>query len=62
VTNAENGFLCDVRSPDSLAAAMEAMLRLEPAERSKMGAEARQKVERQFDQALVVKAYRDALA
>ena len=61
VADGENGFLCQARSPASLAAAMERMLRLEPDERAAMGRRAREKVEREFDQALVVNAYLQAL-
>lgn len=61
VTNRKNGFLCEARSAESLASAMEDMLGLLPAERSAMGRRGRAKVEREFDQALVVKAYLEAL-
>lgn len=61
VVDGDNGFLCDVRSPPSLAGAMERMLRLDSAERQAMGVRARQRVEREFDQALVVGAYLEAL-
>ena len=61
VVDKENGFLCEARSPESLAAAMEAMLRLDPPERAAMGRRARARVEREFDQALVVQAYLRAL-
>ena len=61
VTNGESGFLCEARSAESLASAMEAMLRLAPGERAAMGSQARQRVEREFDQALVVDAYLRAL-
>ena len=61
VIDGENGFLCRPRSADSLAGAMEKMLRLGPAERNAMGERARQRAEREFDQALVVDAYLKAL-
>ena len=61
VANGENGFLCEARSAQSLASAMEEMLRQDPAERAAMGQRARAKVEREFDQALVVDAYMEAL-
>lgn len=61
VTDGENGFLCGARSAESLASAMDEMLRQDPAKRSAMGRRARAKVEREFDQALVVSAYMDAL-
>lgn len=61
VMNRENGFLCEARSAESLASAMEEMLGQEPAARSAMGRRGREKVEREFDQAMVVKAYLEAL-
>ena len=61
VMDGNNGFLCEPRSPASLAAAMEAMLRLDPAQRQAMGDRARQKVEREYDQQIVVDAYLEAL-
>lgn len=56
-----NGLLCDARSASSLAAAMEAMLRLSPGERTAMGIRARRKVEASFDQARIAEAYLEAL-
>ena len=61
VTAGDNGMLCQARSAESLAAAMEAMLRLNSAERQAMGQRARERVERDFDQSIVVDAYLEAL-
>lgn len=61
VVDGDNGFLCKVRSPPSLAAAMEKMLELSPEDRAAMGRRARRRVEREFDQTLVVQAYVEAL-
>lgn len=61
VTDGDNGFLCEVRSAESLAGAMDRMLRLTAAERVAMGLRARDKAEREFDQARVVSAYLEAL-
>jgi glycosyltransferase involved in cell wall biosynthesis len=61
VADGENGFLCPLRSPDLLAAAMDKMLRLSPADRAEMGLKARKRVEREFDESLVVDAYLEAL-
>lgn len=58
----ENGFLCEARSAGSLAEAMEKMLRTAPGQRLEMGRRARKKVERGFDEALVSRAYLEALA
>jgi len=62
VSDGANGYLCEARSPKSLAAAMERMLLLSAEERTAMGLRARARVEREFDQKLVVKAYLEALA
>ena len=61
VTHGDNGLLCEVRSAASLAAAMEAMLKLDPSERQAMGQRGRARVERDFDQAIVVDAYLEAV-
>jgi glycosyltransferase involved in cell wall biosynthesis len=61
VNDGKTGLLCDARSATSLARAMEAMLQLEPAARAAMGALAREKVERDFDQCKIVDAYLEAL-
>ena len=62
VIDGENGFLCQSRSVPALAAAMDAMLGLGPDERAAMGRRARAMVEERFDQALVARAYVEALA
>lgn len=56
-----SGFLCDVRNAESLAAAMERFLDLSPEAQQSLGAAGRIKMEREFNQALVVDAYRAAL-
>jgi glycosyltransferase involved in cell wall biosynthesis len=62
VDNGVSGFLCAVRSADSLSATMERFLALPPDAQREMGAAGRTKMEREYDQALVVDAYRAALA
>jgi glycosyltransferase involved in cell wall biosynthesis len=57
----QSGFLCEVRSADSLAATIERFLALPPGAQQAMGAAGRAKMEREYDQALVVDAYRSAL-
>ncbi len=57
-----SGFLCEVQNADSLATAMERFLSLSPEARTAMGKAGRAKMEREYDQALVVAAYREALA
>jgi glycosyltransferase involved in cell wall biosynthesis len=61
VSDGDSGFLCQVRSATALADAMEKMLKLEPSDRAAMGLRAREKVAQEFDQALVIKAYMEAL-
>lgn len=62
VDDGSNGFLCEVRSADSLAAAMIRMIELSKDKRTAMGRHSRDKVERDFDQRLVSAAYLEALA
>lgn len=57
-----SGFLCEARSGDSLTAAMERFLALSPEMRTAMGQAGRAKMEREYDQAIVVAAYRKAIA
>jgi glycosyltransferase involved in cell wall biosynthesis len=56
------GFLCTVRSADSLAVAMQRFLDLPRAAQTEMGRAGRVKMEREFDQAFVVNAYRQAIS
>ena len=62
VEDGVSGFLCAVRSADSLSAAMERFLALPPEALQKMGEAGRAKMAREYDQTLVVDAYRAALA
>lgn len=57
-----SGFLCKVRNADSLAAAIERFLALSPEARRAMGQAGRARMESQYDQAIVVAAYREAIA
>lgn len=61
VEDGENGYLCDPRSVDSLAAAMKKLLQLSPAERQAMGNAARQLAETRFDERIVINAYMTAV-
>ena len=61
VDEGRTGFLCRGRSVDSLVEAMERMLDLDEAALAAMGAEARRKAERQFDEKQIFHAYLDAL-
>ena len=62
VEDGENGILCAARSADSLARACLAFLALSDEEQSAMGRSGRAKMEAEFDQVLIVQAYRDAVA
>lgn len=62
VLEGENGFLCEVRSAQSLADAMLRMLRLDHAERRRLGTEGRRIVEQRFDERMVIESYVDAVA
>jgi glycosyltransferase involved in cell wall biosynthesis len=57
-----SGFFCKVRSAESLATAIERFLTLPPAAQLAMGQAGRAKMEREYDQAIVVDAYRAAIA
>lgn len=57
-----NGLLCRVRDPEDLAAKMIRMLQFSPEERLAMGWAGRGKVEREFDEKMVIQKYLDALA
>jgi glycosyltransferase involved in cell wall biosynthesis len=56
-----SGYFCDVKSAESLSDAMKRFLALSPAAQRAMGAAGRTKMEREYDQRLVVEAYREAL-
>lgn len=61
VSDGLNGFLCNARDAESLADAMVRMIDLDPADRQRLGAAGRQRVETDFDQAIVVGRYLDAI-
>jgi glycosyltransferase involved in cell wall biosynthesis len=56
------GYLCKVRDGDDLARSMDTFLALTRDERAQMGLAGRAKMAAHFDQAIVVEAYRNALA
>ncbi len=59
VADGVNGLLCEVRSVESLAAALARMLDMSDAERREMGERGRQKVASEFDERAVVERYKD---
>lgn len=56
------GFLCEAKSSDSLAQACRQFLKLSYNDKLIMGKAGRAKMEREFDEAIVVKAYRNAIS
>jgi glycosyltransferase involved in cell wall biosynthesis len=56
------GFLCDARNAQKLAEALERFADLTRNEKIEMGLAGRTKMEREFDQTIVVNAYRQAIA
>lgn len=62
VDDGVNGLLCELRSASSLAGKMRAMLTMEDAQRVGMGRAGRMKMEREFDVALIVERYTEAIA
>ena len=61
VENGVNGFLCQARNVESLAAAMERMGELGSQARARMGTAGRAKVERDYDERIVIDAYLEAI-
>lgn len=61
VDDGHNGYLCQARSAADLAAKMEAMMLLEPGQRTAMGLRGREKMERQFDERIVIDRYLAAI-
>ncbi len=61
VDDGKTGFLCEVRSAESLAAACEAFIALPVGERAALGSAGRARMEREYGQDIVVEAYRSVL-
>lgn len=57
VDDGVNGFFCKPRDAVDLAEKMEKMILLDPQRRSEMGKMGRQKVEREFDEKIVIERY-----
>lgn len=62
VNHGVNGYLVEPRNAADLAAKMEQMIALTPAARSEMGRQSRAKVEREFDEQIVIEKYLEAIA
>ena len=61
VANGTGGLLCPPRDAGGLAAACVRFLELDQAEREAMGQAGRAKMEREFDQELIARAYREVI-
>jgi glycosyltransferase involved in cell wall biosynthesis len=61
VADGENGLLCQARDADSLAAALSKMLDMPQSERAAMATRGRKKIEKEFDERVVVQRYRDLI-
>lgn len=62
VVDGLTGWLCQPRDPQDLARCIEALARMDPAARAEMGRQARARIEREFDERLVIRAYLDTLS
>jgi len=62
VDDGVNGFLCKPRNASDLAEKMARIVELSHAEREAMGLRGREKVEREFDEKIVINKYLDAIA
>ncbi|BDR14748.1 glycosyltransferase family 4 protein [Vibrio sp. STUT-A11] len=56
-----NGYLCELRSTESLAEKLELMIQLTHEQRLDMGRQSRLKIEREFDEQLVINKYLNAV-
>lgn len=56
-----NGFLCDLRSTESLILQLDKMINLTHEQRLEMGRASRTKIEREFDEKIVINKYLDAV-
>lgn len=62
VEDGVTGYLCKVRDHDDLATSIKTFLALSQAEMERMGLDGREKMANNFDQVIVIDAYRNALA
>lgn len=61
VEDGQNGFLCKVKDVQDLAAKLQCMLALSAEQRIEMGRRGRQKMEREFDERIVIDKYLAAI-
>lgn len=56
-----NGYLCEIKSVDDLAAKMEKFIQLPAAEKHQMGIAGRKKMEEEFDEKIIIAIYKQKL-
>lgn len=56
-----NGYLCELRSTDSLTEKLELIIQMTHEQRLEMGRQSRLKIEREFDEKIVIQKYLDAI-
>lgn len=56
-----NGYLCELRSTESLTAKLELMIQMTHEQRLEMGRQSRLKIEREFDEQIVINKYLNAV-
>lgn len=56
-----NGYLCELRSTESLAEKLELIIQMTHEQRLEMGRQSRLKIEREFDEKIVIQKYLDAI-
>lgn len=61
VDDGQNGYLCKVRDAADLADKMDRMLKLTSEQRQQMSSYGRLKMEREFDEQIVIQKYLDAI-
>lgn len=61
VEDGTSGFLCRIKDADDLAEKMERIIRKTSEERTAMGLAGRRKMEREFDEQIVLNRYKDAI-
>lgn len=61
VDDGVNGYLCELRSTESLTAKLELMIQMPHEQRLEMGRQSRLKIEREFDEQIVINKYLDAI-
>lgn len=61
VDDGENGYLCELRSTESLTEKLELVVKMTHEERLEMGSKSRMKIESEFDERIVIHKYLNAI-